>query len=650
MSLWAPAARAMRIVDYNVTNYPSVLFPQRQPYFRTIFAPLGAHVVVCQEFTSQAGVDSFRTNVLNANEPGQWASAPFFNGNDTNNALFYKPSKVQVLGAWPFYPDPTTNLRYVTVWRLKPVGYTSGAAEFRIYGQHLKASQGVSCSPIPCETRRLNECIGIRDSMNAMPAGTRAIALGDWNFYKSSTEPGYWKLQENQVNNIGRLLDPQNPTAVTQDWHDNPSFANVFTQCPCVTCPTGSGFSGGGLDDRFDQILPTPNFQTGQGLSILPATYIVVGEDGQHWNKNITDPPTIPEGAAYATALWNASDHLPSRIDLQLPAQVGAIAPLAFGTAIVGASVSQKASVPDTAHVPADSLRFTAACDPGFTTPAGPQAVAAGSAALVNVTLDTSAPAAPSGNLTIASNDPDHPTTLVGLSGTVVAHASASLDSAAAMLADSIDFGAQPAGGFTAHDIRVHNRGYNALQARLALGAATFAGGDGRFSIVGGFSPLLLSGVGQSYSIVFADGGATPDSEYTATLTISSADEPLPGTAARPDLVIGLMAQVASGTTGIETLPHLPTATRLYAPVPNPLTHASYIRFDLARRAPVRLEVFDLSGRRVSMLASREFEPGRYGLHWDGRGPAGALGPGLYFVRLTGVGFRTQAVRVAIVR
>ena len=102
-ALLAPA-QAMRLVDYNVTNYPGVLFPQRQQYFRTIFAPLGADIVACQEFQSQAGVDSFLTNVLNADEPGQWAAAPFINGNDTDNALFYKPAKVQFLGGWAWTP------------------------------------------------------------------------------------------------------------------------------------------------------------------------------------------------------------------------------------------------------------------------------------------------------------------------------------------------------------------------------------------------------------------------------------------------------------------------------------------------------------------------------------------------------------------
>ena len=649
-ALIAPRAGALRLVDYNVTNYPNVLFAQRQPHFRTVFTPLNADLVVCQEFTTQAGVDSFRTNVLNAIEPGQWASAPFFNGNDTDNALFYKPSKLQVLGAWAYYADATL-IRYVTVWRLKPVGYASGAAEFRIYSQHLKASQGSACTPA-CETRRLNECTGIRDSMNAMPAGTHGIVLGDFNFYKSSTEPGYWKLQESQVNNIGRVYDPLNPLAVTQDWHDNPTFANIFTQCPCVTCPTGSGFSGGGLDDRFDQILPTLNFNDGQGLEVLANTYIVVGQDGQHWNKNITDSPTIPEGAAYANALWNASDHLPSRVDIQLPAQIGGVAPLAFGTVIVGASAAQNTAVQDTAHAPADSLRYSFTAGAGFTAPAGNFALAAGApAALHAIGMNTATPGIKAGQLYIASNDLDLPTSNVALSGTVLDHASASLDSASALLATSVDFGDQPAGGFTDQQLRVHNFAYTALQARLALGSAAIAGGDGRFSIVGGFSSALIAGTGENYNLHFDDGGATQDSVYTATLTFTSADEALPGAAARPDLVVALRAQRVSGGVAVESGPGLPAATRLYAPFPNPLRGGTTVRFDLARRAEARLDVFDLSGRRVTMLRQGSFAPGRYAVAWDGHGEQGAaLKPGLYFVRLSGPGLAPQAARLAIVR
>ncbi|HTK32836.1 MAG TPA: choice-of-anchor D domain-containing protein [Candidatus Saccharimonadaceae bacterium] len=650
----APAAHALRLVDYNVTNYPSVLFPARQPYFRTIFTPLGADIVVCQEFRSQAGVDSFRTNVLNVIEPGQWASAPFFDGGDTDNALFYKPAKVQVLGAWAFYPNLNYQLRYVTVWRLKPVGYASDQAEFRIYGQHLKASQGSACTStfpnLPCETDRLNECIGIRDSMNAMPAGTHAIVLGDWNFYNSSSEPGYAKLQEIQVNNVGRVYDPLNPTNATQNWHNNAAFVTIHTQCPCVTCPTGSGFSGGGLDDRFDQILPTLNFGTGQGLSVVPGTYKVIGQDGLHFNLNITDPPTIPEGSTYANALWNASDHLPSRVDLQMPAQIGGVAPLAFGSAIVGASVSLAVSVADTAHAPADSLRFSLTTDPGFVAPAGPFAVEAGGSASPLVALDATSAGVKSGLLHVASNDPDHANTDVALSGTVLAHAVASLDSGSVVTADSIDFGALAAGTFTAHTVRVHDQGYGPLQARLAVAAATVSGGDGRFSIAGGFTPALIAGVGQSWDVQFNDAGATADSEYTATLTLTSGDEALPGALAQPDLVVTLKAQVASGNVGVGG-PQLPQFTRLYAPYPNPTNGATLVGFDLALATRARLDVYDLAGRRVATLAEGVMQPGRYSFRWSGRSDdGGALGAGLYFVRLHGAGLPTQTARLALLK
>ena len=641
-----PPAHALRLVDYNITNYPSVNFPARQPYFRTIFAPLGADIVVVQEMRSQAGVDSFRTNVLNVLEPGQWASAPFFDGNDTDNALFYKPAKVQFLGAWPFYPNPASLLRYVVCYRLKPVGYSSGAAEFRIYSQHLKASTGF-------ESQRLAEATGIRDSMNAMPPGTHGVVMGDFNFYKSSTEPGYWKLQELQVNNVGRTRDPQNPGQIQQDWHDNASYVNVHTQCPCVTCPSGSGFSGGGLDDRFDQILPTYNWYDGEGIDLVPGSYVVVGQDGLHWNKNITDSPTIPEGSAYATALWNASDHLPSRVDIQVPAKIGVSnAPIALGTVIVGATPpTQGLLVSNPAVAPADTLEYSYTPPAGITAPGGSLTFLPGASGSDAIGLDTSSPAARSANLVLTTNDLDLPSVSIPVSGTVLAHAAASLDSASLVTSGSIDFGVQAAGGFTDQPARVHDFGYDALHARLSVTAATITGPDAaRFSIAGGFTPLLVGGTGATWNVHFDDTGAATGQPYTATLTFASEDEPLPGAAPQPAVAYDLSAEVATGAVAVGG-DHLPSETRLYPPFPNPLHGASTVRFDLARATDVKLEVFDLSGRRVGTLADAPFAAGAYSVRWDGRLSSGrGAGAGLYFVRMSAGARVLATVRLAIVR
>ena len=173
-------AHAFRIVNYNLTNYPGNLtqLALRQPEFRNIVASLDADIFVVQEVQSQAGVDSFLTNVLDVVAPGSWAAAPFVDGNDTNNALFYKPSRIEFLGGWEFYPNPAALLRLVNCYRLRPVG-TPGA-EFRVYSQHLKASNTSADA-----NQRLAEAIGIRDSMNAAPPGTHMILCGDFNIYRT---------------------------------------------------------------------------------------------------------------------------------------------------------------------------------------------------------------------------------------------------------------------------------------------------------------------------------------------------------------------------------------------------------------------------------------------------------------------------------
>jgi FlgD Ig-like domain len=640
--LIAPAAHALRVVDYNVTNYPGVLFPQRQPYFRTVLAPLGADVLVCQEFSSQAGVDSFRTNVLNVIEPGQWLSAPFVNGNDTDNALFYKPAKVQFLGSWFFYPNPANLLRLVCCYRLKPVGYASSAAELRIYSQHLKASTGSTNV-----AQRLAEATGIRDSMNAMPPGTCAILCGDFNIY-TSTEGAFQKLLESQVDNDGRLYDPLNAVGT----FNASGFAPIHTQCPCLTCPAGSGFSGGGLDDRFDMFLPTYSLKDGEGLDLLTPTYKPVGNDGLHYNLNITDPPTIPEGAAYASALWNASDHLPIRVDLQVPARISAPAVLAFGNVIVGATANQLLPVSNTAIAPADELTYSMVADPGFTAPGASFVANAGAPATNHtINMDTSAPGTPSGFLLISSNDPDNPALATVMSGTVLAHAQASLDSTTALASQSLDFGTHVSGGFPTLMARVHDRGFDALRARLALATGVITGGDGRFSIVGGFSPALVSGTARTHTLQFNDAGATPDLDYDATLTFTSADEPLPGATAQPDLTVSLHARMSSSAVGVPGGPSLPSVTRLYAPYPNPVVDGARVRLDLALEADVKLEIHDVEGRRVATLASGTLPVGRYTFPWGARGDGGArLGSGLYFVRLTIAGRPVQTTRLALVR
>src|SRR5438046_3016359 len=144
----AAPAHALRLINYNVLNYPGSSGPTRDPSFRTILAPLSPDIFVAEEMTWAAGCTEF-------------------------------------LG-----------------------------------------------------------------SLNTM-------------------EPGLQKLIESQGVNIGQVYDPLGFQNVS--WQDNISLQAVWTQSPCKTGDVGCapGASTGGLDDRFDLILPTNPFKDGLGLELI---------------------------------------------------------------------------------------------------------------------------------------------------------------------------------------------------------------------------------------------------------------------------------------------------------------------------------------------------------------------------------------------
>ncbi len=85
-------------------------------------------------------------------------------------------------------------------------------------------------------------------------------------------------------------------------------------------------------------------------------------------------------------------------------------------------------------------------------------------------------------------------------------------------------------------------------------------------------------------------------------------------------------------TTTVDPDADLPVAFRLLGNYPNPFNPTTSLRFDLPREADVRVDVFDLTGRRVAQVQG--------GLYPAGAGQtialdAGHLGSGVYLYRLT---------------
>ena len=99
--------------------------------------------------------------------------------------------------------------------------------------------------------------------------------------------------------------------------------------------------------------------------------------------------------------------------------------------------------------------------------------------------------------------------------------------------------------------------------------------------------------------------------------------------------------------SGILPVPedHRTGSLELSAPAPNPSRGSTAFRIHLPAEGRARLEILDVTGRRVRMLAEGEMPAGRHQLTWDGRDGSGRAAPaGVYIVRLE-TGSLTRSLR-----
>ena len=88
----------------------------------------------------------------------------------------------------------------------------------------------------------------------------------------------------------------------------------------------------------------------------------------------------------------------------------------------------------------------------------------------------------------------------------------------------------------------------------------------------------------------------------------------------------------------------------LHAPSPNPFNPVTTIRFELRAAGPVRLEVYDLAGRRVATLVREHLGAGAHEVQWRGTDDDGLrAASGVYICRLQAGGL-TENRRLALVK
>jgi hypothetical protein len=86
--------------------------------------------------------------------------------------------------------------------------------------------------------------------------------------------------------------------------------------------------------------------------------------------------------------------------------------------------------------------------------------------------------------------------------------------------------------------------------------------------------------------------------------------------------------------TSVEDEETTPKVFELLQNFPNPFNASTNIEFELKGNAPIRLEIFNIHGERVSTLAEGVHSAGKHTVTWDASGMAS----GIYFYRLTANG------------
>jgi len=633
LAAFAAPAHALRVATWNLLAYDDAAVPARRPFLLQIVPGLDPDVIVVQELLTAPAADSF-ANVLKATLPGRvWKGGSSTFLLVAQSAIYYDSLAVSISNLTSV---ATGGPRQVLVALVRPLGYRANAAAFRLYSMHLKAGDGTV--PTDSSTRTL-ECTNLRNALNTAPAGTNLLLGGDSNFY-GAFETGYTRLTESQADNDGRLRDP---LTMPGTWN-SPGYAPYHSQSPCAGSPCIG--SSGGMDDRFDLFLHSYSLADGQGLDVvgggLPGGYGAYGNDGLHYNLSIDANGNAAVGFTVASALRQASDHIPVIATLQLPAKLATASALDFGDAIVGGAITRSLLVDDLPAPPAATLAYSLTAPAGFTAPAGPFTNAAASApAAHDIGMVTDVPGVRAGTLTVNSNDLDTTAKAVLLSGRVLAHAAPSFDSLVTATADTLDFGSVAQGSQTELSLRLFNRGYSSLQARLAR-TAEFIAGETRFTFG---APAGLVGDPVTYAVRFDAGGTDPDTDHEAELRIACADEPLPGSVPHDTLRVVLRAHIAANGGVDET----PTVLRFATPSPNPFSRSTMFEYDLPAAAVVSLAVFDATGRRVAVLEDGERPAGRHAVRWTATGSRGEpLHAGLYFARFETPGLRRVARLVVL--
>ncbi|WCM42045.1 T9SS type A sorting domain-containing protein [Flavobacterium sp. CBA20B-1] len=313
VSLCGFSQETINAMFYNVFKFPNSLPQNRQLILRDILDEYQPDLfMICELANENAANLILNTSLKNQVDP--FARAVFVPDlTDTADPLqtmvFYNTRKLTLVGQQTLltvYRDINHYSFQVNVDPQNPI-------YLEVFVAHLKSSTG------PANRQMRYDMVEkvTQELQNLTQPNTYVLFAGDFNFYNAN-EIGYQKILD--PTNAIKLIDPINAPG---SWQDNASFSYLHTQS---TRLSSSGFGGGanagasgGLDDRFDFIMMSENFNTSTRFSYVNGTYKAYGNNENCLNKSVNDPSCSGTySLTLRNNLYNMSDHLPVVMQFQI--------------------------------------------------------------------------------------------------------------------------------------------------------------------------------------------------------------------------------------------------------------------------------------------------------------------------------------------
>ena len=422
-------------------------------------------------------------------------------------------------------------------WKLRLNGTTDTAGVIWVYSMHLKASSGSSNQAL-----RLVGATSIRDDAATLPSGSNVLYVGDYNVY-SNNEPAYGKMTESGVN---RGVDPLG----SGSW-SGAAGAYKHTQSPRLQ---SRSLVGGGMDDRFDLQLHTPEMGGGGAFTLIAGTYRSLGNDGNHYDDSINlgtnsyYPSDLARSNALADDLFDASDHIPVISDFTIPGVLSCVLEnnlgrvIANGTAPVELLVTNARSVVDPAA--ASALAYTYLTDALLD--GGDSGVAPLFPEFDSITLRVASGMEGDFYSTVEvdaiSGGVGSPSYTLTTNGTALRESVPSFSETSLLTSTAIEAKTEPDVGAVVLDVDVFNYGWDVDQALLDLD--TSSGLGGRFFAIDGFGTGLGSHAANLRFGFLSDGAE--EGLHQGIATIHTTDEDVPGESSS---TITLMLRVIVGVS-----------------------------------------------------------------------------------------------------